>query len=49
MSLKTKAVQISLMDDVQVQAIAKTLDIHPFMLSRWQKNEQSGYLRLLHN
>ena len=32
---KTKAVQLSLMDGVQVQAVAKTLDIHPFMLSRW--------------
>ena len=34
---KTKAVQLSLMDGVQVQAVAKTLDIHPFMLSRWRK------------
>ena len=26
---KTKAVQLSLMDGAQVQAVARTLDIHP--------------------
>ncbi len=34
---KVKAVQLSLIDGVQVQAVARTLDIHPFMLSRWRK------------
>ena len=39
---KTKAVQLSLMDGIQVQAVAKTLDIHPFMLSRWRKEYREG-------
>jgi transposase len=39
---KTKAVQLSLMDGVEVQAVAKTLDIHPFMLSRWRKEYREG-------
>ena len=41
---KTKAVQLSLMDGVQVQAVAKTLDIHPFMLSRWRKEYREGVI-----
>lgn len=41
---KTKAVQLSLMDGVQVQAVAKTLDIHPFMLSRWRKEYREGII-----
>ena len=39
---KTKAVQLSLMDGVQVQTVAETLDIHPFMLSRWRKEYREG-------
>ncbi len=39
---KAKAVQLSLMAGVQVQAVAKTLDIHPFMLSRWRKEYREG-------
>lgn len=39
---KSKAVQLSLMDGVEVQAVAKTLDIHPFMLSRWRKEYREG-------
>lgn len=41
---KTKAVQLSLIDDVQVQEVAKTLDIHPFMLSRWRKEYREGVI-----
>ena len=41
---KVKAVQLSLMDGVQVQAVAKTLDIHPFMLSRWRKEYREGQI-----
>ena len=41
-TFKTKAVQLSLMEGVQVQAVAKTLDIHPFMLSRWRKEYREG-------
>lgn len=39
---KAKAVQLSLLDGVQVQEVAKTLDIHPFMLSRWRKEYREG-------
>ena len=39
---KTKAVQLSLLEGVQVQDVAKTLDIHPFMLSRWRKEYREG-------
>ena len=39
---KSKAVQLSLMDGVEVQAVARTLDIHPFMLSRWRKAYREG-------
>jgi len=41
---KAKAVQLSLLKDVQVKDVAKTLDIHPFMLSRWRKEYREGKL-----
>src|SRR2546422_11627901 len=31
--------------NVQVQAVAAALDIHPFMLSRWRKAVRDGVLR----
>ena len=39
---KTKAVQLSLMNSVAVQTVARTLDIHPFMLSHWRKEYREG-------
>lgn len=39
---KAKAVQLSLLEGVQVQEVASTLDIHPFMLSRWRKEYREG-------
>ncbi len=39
---KVKAVQLSLLPDVQVKDVATTLDIHPFMLSRWRKEYRQG-------
>ena len=39
---KTKAVQLSLLEGVQVSKVAQTLDIHPFMLSRWRKEYREG-------
>lgn len=39
---KAKAVQLSLMEGVEVQEVARTLDIHPFMLSRWRKEYREG-------
>jgi len=41
---KSKAVQLSLMQGVQVQEVAQALDIHPFMLSRWRKEYREGKL-----
>lgn len=41
---KIKAVQLSLLDNVQVRDVANTLDIHPFMLSRWRKEYREGKL-----
>ena len=41
---KVTAVQLSHRDDVQVQHVAKALDIHPFMLSRWRKEFREGKL-----
>jgi len=41
---KAKAVQLSLIDGVQVKAVAETLDIHPFMLSRWRKEFREGLI-----
>lgn len=39
---KSKAVQLSLFTDVKVKDVAKALDIHPFMLSRWRKEFREG-------
>lgn len=39
---KSKAVQLSLLEGVQVKEVAETLDIHPFMLSRWRKEYREG-------
>ena len=41
---KVKAVQLSLIDGVQVKEVAVTLDIHPFMLSRWRKEYREGII-----
>ncbi len=39
---KAKAVQLSLFKNTQVKTIAKTLGIHPYMLSRWRKEYREG-------
>jgi len=39
---KVKAVQLSLIEGIQVQEVASALDIHPFMLSRWRKEYREG-------
>ena len=41
---KVKAVLLSLENGVQVKDVAKALDIHPFMLSRWRKEYREGKL-----
>ena len=42
---KVTAVKLSGMPGVEVQTVAKALDIHPFMLSRWRKEVRDGVLR----
>ena len=42
---KLTAVKLTGMAGVQVQTVAKALDIHPFMLSRWRKEARDGILR----
>jgi len=39
---KAKAVQLSLIEGIQVKSVAETLDIHPMMLSRWRKEYREG-------
>ncbi|RLW63956.1 MAG: hypothetical protein B6D73_14300 [gamma proteobacterium symbiont of Stewartia floridana] len=39
---KAKAVQLTYLDGVQIKKVAETLDIHPFMLSRWRKEYREG-------
>ena len=42
---KLAAVRLSHQADLQVQAVAAALDIHPFMLSKWRKDVRDGTLR----
>ncbi len=39
---KIKAVQLSHQEGVQVKDVARMLDIHPYMLSRWRKECREG-------
>ncbi len=42
LEFKLKAVKLSQLKDVEVQAVAEALEIHPFMLSRWRKQARDG-------
>src|SRR6185295_14538975 len=42
---KIQAVRLSLHPDIQTQDVAKALDIHPFMLSKWKKDYREGRLK----
>ena len=42
---KIAAVRLSSTPGVQVQTVAASLDIHPFMLSKWRKEWRDGTLR----
>jgi transposase len=39
---KAKAVQLTYLEGIQIKQVAETLDIHPFMLSRWRKEYREG-------
>ena len=45
LEFKLKAVKLSQLKGVEVQAVADALEIHPFMLSRWRKAARDGGLR----
>ena len=45
LEFKLKAVKLSQLKGVEVQAVADALEIHPFMLSRWRKAVRDGRLR----
>ena len=45
LEFKLKAVKLSQLKGVEVQAVAAALEIHPFMLSRWRKEARDGVLR----
>ena len=45
LEFKLKAVKLSQLQGVEVQAVADAWEIHPFMLSRWRKEARDGVLR----
>jgi transposase len=42
---KVTAVKMASSPDIEVQAVAQALGIHPFMLSRWKKEYREGNLQ----
>lgn len=42
---KVAAVKTANHPDIQTQAVAEALNIHPFMLSRWKKQHREGILK----
>jgi transposase len=45
LDFKVKAVRLTQIRDMEVQAVAEALDIHPVMLSRWRQEAREGRLR----
>ncbi len=45
LEFKLKAVKLSQLPGIEVQAVAEALEIHPFTLSRWRKEARDGVLR----
>ena len=45
LEFKLKAVKLTQVAGVEVQAVAKGLDLHPVMLSRWRQEARLGRLR----
>jgi len=41
---KLKAVKLSFQEDSYIKDVALSLDIHPFMLSRWRREYREGLL-----
>lgn len=45
LDFKLKAVKLTRIPGMEVQAVAEALDIHPVMLSRWRQEAREGRLR----
>jgi transposase len=45
LAFKRKAVKLTQIPGMQVQVVAKALDLHPVMLSRWRQEAREGQLR----
>ena len=45
LEFKRKAVRLTQLPGMEVQAVAKGLDLHPVMLSRWRQEARVGRLR----
>ena len=45
LEFKLKAVKLTRVPGMEVQAVAEALDIHPVMLSRWRQEAREGRLR----
>ena len=43
-SFKAEAVRLASQPGIRVQDVAQSLDIHPFMLSRWKKQCREGVI-----
>ena len=41
---RATAVRLSELSDVAVQDVAQSLDVHPFLLSRWRRDAREGRL-----
>lgn len=45
LEFKRKAVKLTQIPGMEVQVVAKALDLHPVMLSRWRQELREGRLR----
>jgi len=45
LDFKRKAVKLTQIPGMEVQVVAKALDLHPVMLSRWRQETREGRLR----
>jgi len=45
LEFKIQAVRLASHPDIQTQDVARALDIHPFMLSKWKKDYREGKLK----
>jgi len=45
LEFKRKAVKLTKIPGMEVQVVAKALDLHPVMLSRWRQEWREGRLR----